>query len=120
MQQAQIRVHMHPALISMISNSITDAGSGSDLQYVEFTTGDVPMILGVKVISNIFMKINEAAILPLNMIGTPDVAVMTTNIYASTDMKGMDVLYGNHYFDAVLVQPELVTLIEFPSDAPLK
>ncbi len=108
----QLRVHMHPADVSKFSNAITKAGAGSDGQYGEFVKGAVPIIGGIQVIQNNRVAVGEPLILPLQMVGTPDPAVMTTNVVVAADpLQFIEAARGQHYFDAILPTPELITRI---------
>lgn len=112
--QDQIRVHVHPATFMELSNAVTEAGAGSDMQYQEFVSGKVPMIGGVQIVINKYIGKDEAIIMPVNMIGTPDLAVMTTRIVDHMDeLNFVEVMRGQHYFDSILTAPELITKVSF-------
>ncbi len=108
----QLRVHMHPADVMKFSNAITKAGAGSDGQYGEFVKGAVPIIGGIQVIQNNRVGVGAPIILPLQMVGTPDPAVMTTNVVVAQDpLQFIEAARGQHYFDGILPTPELITRI---------
>ena len=110
----QFKIHLHPSQIMKFSNAITEAGAGSNLEFQEFVTGAVPMIGGVEVISNRFISKDHSYISPMSMIGTPDPEVMATTINQWFDNgNNINAIRGWHYFDSVLVTPELVTDIDY-------
>lgn len=111
---SELRVHLHPSKLMAFSNAITDAGSGSDLQYQEFVSGKVPMLGGVQIVSNKYILPGEVFIVPTKVTGTPDIDVMTTRIVQFDDvLQNLIAIKGQHYFDAKLVTPEVVTKVSF-------
>lgn len=114
-----IYIHMTPATRMELSNALTDAGTGSEAQFAQFTVGSVPTIAGVEVIDNPYMPEGIIRFMPTNVIGTPDMDVMMTRISVGYDENQLvDTNTGQHYFDSVVITPELI--VELTFTAPVK
>lgn len=110
----EIRVHMHPAKIMDFSNAMTDSGSGSELQYQQFESGKYPVIGGVVVIPNKYISKDDVYIMIENNVASPDYKSMTTKIKTwHDDGNDVNVMKGWHWFDAIVLRPELITKISF-------
>ncbi|MCP3659505.1 MAG: hypothetical protein GY830_03960 [Bacteroidetes bacterium] len=71
---------MHPLDIVELSNALTDAGTGSEMQAGQFTDGKLTAILGAAIISNDYITQGEIFIVPINSTATPDPDLMLTKI----------------------------------------
>lgn len=110
----ELTVFMHPKTFMELSNAVTEAGAGSDMQYQEFVTGSIPMIGGVKIVVSNFVDQDKVIISPINQIGVPDPDVMSLNVIDYIDSgNNLRVVWGQHYFDSILVTPPLVMEVSF-------
>lgn len=107
-------IHMHPHMMSLLSNVNTEAGAGSELQYAEFTSGRLSAINGTPVIKNKTVDKNTVWIAPAGILGTPDDAVMMTKVIVSRDdLNDIDRIKGMEWYDSINIAPELITQISF-------
>lgn len=107
-------IYLNPSDVTEFSNVNTEAGAGSSLQFVQFEQGQLNAINGFKVIETRYAKKGMPIITPINVLGVPDEVVMNTKIIAYHDQgNDIDVVWGKHYYDSILVAPELVTVIDF-------
>ena len=121
LSNGEIKLHLHPKDIMDLSNAMTEAGTGSELQFVEMKEGTTTSIAGVSVISNKYIPAGEFFILPTNTVGTPAIGQMTTDIVSDYNANlRLTIASGRHFFDAVLLRPELTTKLTFVATPPAK
>lgn len=109
-------MHLHPKVISALSNVNTEAGAGSELQFLQFEQGQLKFINGTPVVKNKNVPVSQVWIMPTNIIGQPDTEIMKTQVIVVKDeLHQLDVIKGIDWFDCVVITPELITKITLPA-----
>lgn len=108
----EIHIYANPADVAEMSLELLSNGvSNGDGVYQEAIQGKVPMIAGRPINQSRYVPKGEVWVSPLGMIGAPTQGVMYTYIKTSETAKGDLGTYGKHYYDSLLVAPELFTRV---------
>ena len=111
-EKGEVKIYLHPAKVAFLSDVNTEAGAGSALQFAQFEDGLLSKINGMPVVVTKWVDKASATFIPPEMIGTPDEEIMGTKVIDFYDEgNDVDVVWGKHYYDSILIAPELVTVV---------
>lgn len=121
-EPAEIFVYANPSDLSEMSIELLMNGqSTSDMVFTEFKEGNVQTINGRPVKASRYVPKGEVWISPIGILGRPSRDVIYTLIKTSESDKGDLQTYGKHYYDSILIAPELFTrVIPAEVEAPLR
>lgn len=118
----EIHVFANPSDIAEMSLELLENNvSNGDGVYQEAIQGKVPMIAGRPINQSRYVPKGEMWVSVNDTLGTPTGAVAYTLIKTSESAKGDLGTYGKHYYNSILVAPELFTrIVPASAVAPLK
>lgn len=118
-ERGELVVYVNPKDSANMALALEEAGiTTGDLAYKDSKEGDIRIINGVELHETRYVPAGKALVAPLGILGAPDPEVMYTMIKTSETEKGDLVTYGKHYYDSVLIYPELTTIVSLT--APVK